>query len=305
MGALQHGVVGRRQLIVLGVGEGQIRARLLSGHLHVARSGVYAVGVADVTAQGKRMALVLAAGRGARLAGWSGSTQRGVLPLAGAAIDIAIPPERRVHLPGAVVHRVAAVEDDITVADGIPTHSMARLLLDLAQHADEEILEWAWRQAIYKKELDVRAVELLLGRRDGAPGVPALRTLYERRAALVGELRNRFELRMLSIIREAGLPEPMCNTPLDVGDGLILRPDFRIPSLMLVVEGDGRDGHADVEFLLSDEQRDARYAALGYATQRYGWWEAKRERTRLIARLQDHQAAVSPGARNPAVALGQ
>ncbi len=296
LAALQHGTVARRQLLFLGVGDGQIRARLRSGHLHCVRPGVYAVGHADLTTVGRRMGLVLAGGRGARLAGWSGATQRLVLPQAGVAIDIAIPPDRRVTLPGAVVRRIAASVDDVELVDGIPTHSMARLLLDLAQHDDDEVLEWAWRQAIYRKELDVQAVELLLGRCDGASGTPALRALYERRAALVGELRNRFELRMLSIIREAGLPEPRCNMPLEVAGGLVLRPDFRIDELMLIVEGDGKDGHADVEFLLTDAERDARYAALGYATQRYGWWEAKRERGRVIGRLQHHQAAVLGGA---------
>jgi hypothetical protein len=290
---LQHGTVARRQLVALGVGEGRIRARLASGHLHrvPTRPGVYAVGRPGVSAPGKRMAAVLAAGRGARLAGWSGATQRGILPDAGARIDIAVPPGRHVALGGLSVLRTTALPGDVQIADGIPTHSVARLLLDLARRDDVELLEWAWRQALYLKVLDLADVWRLLDAHGRAPGTPGLRRLYARRRVLVGDLRNRFEVIVLGIIREAGLPEPLCNVPWDVGDGLILKPDFRIPQLALVVESDGRDGHDDVEFLLTDDERDARYAALGHRTLRYSYWEAKRQRERLVGELRAHGAA--------------
>lgn len=287
---LQHGVVAWAQLRALGITEGQIRARLRSGHLIRRRPGVYAVGRAGVSPPGRRMAMVLAAGHGARLAGWSGCTQRSVLPPAGRLVDIAIPPDRRVRLLGTAIRRVAVTEAEVSLADGIPTHSMARLLLDLAVHEDADVLEWAWRQANYMKVLDIRDVARLLGDHHGAAGTPVLRALYERRAVLAGELRNRFELLMLSVIREAGLPEPLCNVPLQVRPGVVLHPDFCFPGLCLIVESDGRDGHADVEFLLTDDERDAAYAALGYGTLRYSWWEARRERTRVVGELRrcDH-----------------
>lgn len=287
LGDLQHGVVGRRQLLAVGVGEGQIRARLVSGHLHrvAGRPGIYAVGRPTLTRSGCRMAAVLAAGRGARLAGWSGFTQREVLPEAGRAVDVAIPRERRLVLPALTVLRTTVHEGEVTVCEGIPTHSMARLLLDLARRGDDDLLEWAWRQAIYAKQLDLRDVWRLLADHAGEEGTPAVRRLYRRRRDLVGELRNRFEVLMLGIIREAGLPEPLCNVPWDVGGGLVLRPDFRIPALRLVIESDGRDGHEDVEFLLSDDERDALYAANGHTSERFTYWQAKRERSRVIAQL--------------------
>jgi very-short-patch-repair endonuclease len=94
---------------------------------------------------------------------------------------------------------------------------------------------------------------------------------------------------MLSIIREAGRPDPLCNVPYAVAPGVVLRPDFRIPSLALVVEGDGRDGHEDVEFEISDDERDAYYRRLGNTVMRVGWWEAKRERGKVVGRLASHR----------------
>ncbi|UTI65788.1 endonuclease domain-containing protein [Paraconexibacter antarcticus] len=234
------------------------------------------------------MAAVLAAGDGARLAGWSGMTHCGVLPEAGRNVDLAVPARRHTHLPGLSVVRCDPLPGEVVLVDGIPSHSIARLLLDLARRDDDEILEWAWRQAIYTKQLDLREISRTLRAHHGRPGTPALRALYERRRTLAGELRNRFEVLTLGIIREAGLPEPLCNTAWEVAPGLVLKPDFRIPELRLVVESDGRDGHEDVEFLLSDDERDALYAANGHATERFTYWQVKRERARVIAQLRRH-----------------
>jgi hypothetical protein len=285
----QHGVVGRRQLLHLGITAAEIEARLRSGHLLPYRRGVYAVGRPAAQPSAKRMAAVLAAGRDARLAGWAGSTQRGLLPEAGRRIDVAVPVDRVVVLPGVAVRRVTPKDGEWTVADGIPTHTVPRLLLDLAASSTPDIVEWAWRQAVFTQQLDVSEIIHLLAVHAGQVGTPVIEALLQRRAALVGELRNAFEALMLSIIREAGLPEPLVNQPLDVGGGLVLRPDFRIDELMLIVESDGKDGHADVEFLLTDNERDARYAALGYATERTSYWEAKRERGRVVGALATHR----------------
>ncbi len=251
------------------------------------------MGRPTLTPVGERMAAFLASGRGARLAGWSGAVQRLMLPPAGARVDMAIPADRRVVLPGVDVICTRDVPGEVTVADGIPTHSVARILLDLARRNDSgEVLEWAWRQAVFLGILDVAEVQRVLGDHDGEHGTPALRALCDRRATLLGTLQNRFELLMLSIIREAGLPEPLCSVPYEVAPGRWLKPDFRIPSLMLCIEGDGRAGHEDVEFVCTDDERDAFYAALGNTTMRVTWWQAKRERERVIGRLRDHQARI-------------
>ncbi len=138
---LQHGVVGTQQLRRLQVTRHQIQARIESGHLHRRWPGVHSVGRSTMSAKGTRMAAVLAAGRGARLAGWSGSTQRELLPDAGDRVDIAIPADRRVVLKGLRPARVRDVPGEVITADGIPTHTVARLLLDLAaRNVDPELL---------------------------------------------------------------------------------------------------------------------------------------------------------------------
>lgn len=290
LAALQHRTITRPQLLYTGITARQIERRVQSGHLHVLHRGVYAAGCRTLTPAGLRMGGLLSAGPGAVLAGWSGCTQRTLLPDAGTRVDVLIPHGRHVTRPGVAVRNAAIRPSEVSVADGIPTLSVARLLLDLARVHDADVTEWAWRQAIFLKQLDIREVQAVLGDHDGEPGTPILRGLCDRRAELVGTVRNRFELRMLAIIREAGLPEPRCNMPLEVAPGIVLRPDFHIPQLRLVLESDGRDGHADVEFQFTDGERDAFYRALGHTVMRYGYWEAKRERRRIAGELRDYGA---------------
>jgi hypothetical protein len=288
----QHGDVARDQLLALGVSSDHVKARLRSGLLAVVHPGVYRLAGSDPTPDSRRMAAVLRCRAGAQLAGWTGASHHTLLPDAGARLDIAVPPERQIGSRAFSLTRTTPRASEQMLVRGVPTHTVARVLLDLARRDDGgKVLEWAWRQAIFHQLLDIREVRQVLADHHGRAGTPALRALHDRRATLIGELRNAFELRMLAIIREAGLPEPLCNVPLTVADGLVLKPDFRIPELMLVVEADGRDGHDDVEFLLTDDERDAYYAALGYRTLRYTYWQAKREQGRLDAELREHREA--------------
>lgn len=287
---LQHAVVARDQLLALSLSSDHLGARVRSGILTSVYPGVYRLAGSDPTPDSRRMAAVLRCRAGAQLAGWTGASHHALLPDAGAKLDLAVPPERQVGGRGFNLTRTVARASEQTLVRGVPTHTVARVLLDLARRDDNgTVLEWAWRQAIFRELLDIRAVRQVLADHHGRAGTPALRALHDRRATLVGDLRNGFELRMLGIIRDAGLPEPLCNVPLSVGDGLVLKPDFRIPELMLVLEADGKAGHDDVEFLLTDEQRDAYYAALGYRTLRYSYWQAKQERGRVEAELREHR----------------
>jgi predicted transcriptional regulator of viral defense system len=63
----QHGVVGRDQLVALGMGEGAIESRLKRGRLHRFHRGVYVVGYRRINWKGRWMAAVLASGSGACL----------------------------------------------------------------------------------------------------------------------------------------------------------------------------------------------------------------------------------------------
>src|SRR3954453_23073106 len=86
----QHGVVARRQLLVLGLSRGQIAGRIGKGRLHRLYGGVYAVGHPVVSREGRLMAAVLAGGDDAVLSHRSACALWGIATFRG-AVEITSP----------------------------------------------------------------------------------------------------------------------------------------------------------------------------------------------------------------------
>src|SRR5215213_10579291 len=84
----QHGVIGRAQLVELGLGEAAIRHRRRLGRLRRLNPGAFAVGHRVVSRQGRWMAAVLASGQGAVLSHWSAAALWLIRPNSRSAIDV-------------------------------------------------------------------------------------------------------------------------------------------------------------------------------------------------------------------------
>src|SRR6478609_8968123 len=87
----QHGVVGRGQLVRLGLGRRAIQHRIDRGRLHPVMRGVYAVGRPELSLHGRWMAAVLACGSGAILSHGSAAALWGILPERGGSIEVSVP----------------------------------------------------------------------------------------------------------------------------------------------------------------------------------------------------------------------
>ena len=96
----QHGVVAKRQLIALGVGAGAIKHRLGVGRLHRVHAGVYALGHLALSADGHRMAAVLAAGADARLSHRDAAALWDLRATAHTRIDVSVPRSGCAAAPG-------------------------------------------------------------------------------------------------------------------------------------------------------------------------------------------------------------
>src|SRR3954453_23137233 len=83
----QHGVVGRQQLLAMGLGEDAIDHRLVIGRLHRVQDGIYAVGHRLVPKYGWWMAAVLASGSGAVLSHHSAAALWGLRSYSERAVE--------------------------------------------------------------------------------------------------------------------------------------------------------------------------------------------------------------------------
>jgi predicted transcriptional regulator of viral defense system len=145
LAARQHGVVERGQLAAVGLGRGAIAHRIAEGRLHRIHRGVYAVGHPILTANGHRMAAVLACGPGAALSHASAAALWGIRPTGATRIDVTVRGAGgRAKRPRISVHRATGLQaDEVTMHQAIRVTTPTRTLLDLASSLPRRALERA------------------------------------------------------------------------------------------------------------------------------------------------------------------
>src|SRR3954452_18691463 len=143
----QSGVVGRQQLLSLGLSDQWIKWRIRIGWLIPILNGVYAVGHRPRLLRGWHNAALLAAGARSALSNRSAAAHWAMTKPPGRPHVIA--PRSADAITGIVVHRPRVLaSDDIVENQGLRVASPARVLLDLAaEGASRRQLERALDQA--------------------------------------------------------------------------------------------------------------------------------------------------------------
>jgi predicted transcriptional regulator of viral defense system len=178
LAARQHGVVGRTQLVDLGLRRPEIGRLLHRGRLHPLHRGVHAVGHRNVTGLGLRMAAVLAAGKGAVLTHRSAGGLWGMRERSVRRVDVTVPRHRRAR-HGLVVHEALIESDERDVHEGIPVTTPARTLLDLAAVLDEHELACACERAEALRLGSPTSLQDLVDRYPRRKGTKNLKRLIE------------------------------------------------------------------------------------------------------------------------------
>jgi very-short-patch-repair endonuclease len=263
---LQHGVVARWQLLLLGFSPDQIDCRLLSGHLLRVYRGVYAVGRRDLTKEGRWMAAVLACGEDAVLSHRSAIALWGLRPPTGHAIDVTDPTRSRNGHRGITVHRSRSLhEDDRTVRLGIPVTSVHRTILDFAETAPAQQVRLAIEMADRKEFYNGYAMAELLARSPGRRGTKPLKAvLTAMRGADTPMPRSELEKRLHAAIREdEDIPEPQTNVIVEGEDCDLVWMKQR-----LIVEVDAYLWHKTRKDFESNRRRDTKLQLAGFRVMR-------------------------------------
>jgi hypothetical protein len=261
----QYGVVSRAQLVALGLGGAGVQSRVRRGRLHALHRGVYAVGHAAVGVDGRRLAAVLACGRGAVLSHRSAADLWGLRLSDTARLEVTVPTRGGRRRRGAiVVHRSAFEPFEATIRRGIPVTTPARTLLDLAEVVSRRALERAADQSEALRLFDLAALETVLRAHPDRHGAARLRRLLA--AYEVGEQLTRSELedRFVALCRRAGVPRPGINARV-AG----LEVDFYWPEARLVAEVDGLRHHHTRAAFERDRARDTRLMLHGLRVVRF------------------------------------
>jgi len=80
--------------------------------------------------------------------------------------------------PGVVIHHVPQLDPrDVTVVNGIPTTTVARTLIDLAESAPIDELRPIWQRAFARRLVTVGEIEASLARVEWRPSLAMVRRL--------------------------------------------------------------------------------------------------------------------------------
>jgi very-short-patch-repair endonuclease len=264
----QYGVVARRQLLALGVGNCAIGRRVAAGLLIPLHRGVYAVGHAKLRIEGRWLAAVLAAGPGAVLSHRDAAALHGMRKTPESKkVSVSAPSAAKGTPTLWIYRRRILTEEDVTVVRAVPVTSPARTLIDLAPMLTAGALAATLGEADRRGLLDVAAVERALRRTAGRHGqgharLQAALDVHEQRGAtlLLSELEERF----LDLALRANLPRPQFNV---VVAGL--RVDALWPAERVVVEMDGWAHHSERAAAAWDRETTNRLQLAGYEVLRF------------------------------------
>jgi hypothetical protein len=205
LAASQHGAYSRRQAAELGIDRGTI-ARLTALGVHTEPvPGVLFMAGSPFTYRA-RLSIATLAGGGTVSSMRSSGHLHGAPDFEIAPLEVTVVRGRYPDIPDVVVHRAKRVDPrDVTVVDGIPTTSIARMLCDLGAVVDqdtvEKVLDWALYRGIHERW--IRAT-LKRVRRPGPSGTATLeRVLSDPRRA--GQIPQTFFERLVQ--RAASAPD--------------------------------------------------------------------------------------------------
>lgn len=278
---VQHGVVTRRQLLALGLTGRGIKHRIARGRLHPVMRGVYAVGRPALTANGRRMAAVLACGGDANLEGVVRiqADQRPASPVvlshdsAAALFAIGREPARRIEIstmlptdravPGIRLHRRPSLRrDSVGHYEGIPITSPVQTLIDLATRHDQAVMERSINEADGLGLVRTDDLRKALGDHPGERGVGRLRAILDRRTFRY--TRTELERAFLPLARAAGLVLPRTSVYVNGHE-----VDFHFAALGLVIEADSLTYHRTPAQQTKDHRRDQDHSAAGTSYLRF------------------------------------
>jgi hypothetical protein len=283
----QHWVLSLLQLQLAGLTDSAVRKRAAAGRLHRIYRGVYAIGRPELTARGRWMAATLAYGPTAVLSHRSAAVLWEFHVSEGAKTHVTLPSSNARARAGIEVHRSATLTDaDLTCVDGIPCTSVARTLVDFADHAKRRDVERSLDQAELLRLFDLRAVEDALGRAGHRRGATLLAAVLDDYAGPT-LTREGLEERFLDLCRSASLPAPAVNAWIALDDGIAYQADFLWRAECLILETDGRDVHTTRRAFEHDRLRDQRLTRAGFTVLRFTWRQVTRDADRVLQTTQD------------------
>jgi hypothetical protein len=245
----QHYVVTHDQLREFGSAR-QIVSRLDAGVLETVYESVYRVSGSPATWHQQLLAACLATS-GVSAASFRAAAQMWSLPGGAEIVEITSPRHDRTQRSDVRTHESFFLRDrDVTYIDAVPVTRPARVICDLGllvkrRELPSETLELAMHEAFRRDLLDVALVWREWERlgRTRRPGGLVIEQLLTRFVAPVRKPDTTPEMRLLQLIRTAGLPEPVPQHRVSLSASRWYQLDFAWPDARVFCEFDSYKWH--------------------------------------------------------------
>jgi very-short-patch-repair endonuclease len=178
---------------------------------------------------------------------------------------------------GIAVHRNRLDRRELTSRENIPITTPARTVFGLASVLADDHLEQAIAEAFARHRVTKARLLALIERHPRQRGA---RRLREQLGATPARTRSRTERRLLTLIRQAGLPEPEVNAK--VGRWEV---DLLWRGHGLAVEIDGYDSHSSPRAFERDYRKNAELEAAGLRVLRVSAAQARDQAGATLARI--------------------
>jgi very-short-patch-repair endonuclease len=178
---------------------------------------------------------------------------------------VSVPGDRHPRIDGVTVHRVRLPAGHLTIVDGIPVTTFERTLVDNAATLGFGPLARALDHGLVAGSVSLASLRAVIDELLPAPGRRRgrLLALIDERSPASELTDSQAEIRVLTAIRRAGLPDPIRRFQVTV-DGENFFLDAAYPESRLGIEYHGWDTHRTRSAFDSDFRRDRLLTLAGW-----------------------------------------
>jgi hypothetical protein len=285
--AEQHSLVSLDDVLAAGGSRQQASYRLATGRWEAADHGVYRLAGMPATWHSRLLAPILSVGAPAQASHFAAAALHGMPGFGRGTPELTIPRGETYRRPELRVHTSTDLDrSGLRVVDGIPTTSFDRTLLDIARRVGDRRL---LRAIEFGRRTEATSWSSLVSTlrahaRRGRPGITRLRRVIADNAHR-GEITDSdFELLVIALLLEDGLPEPVLHHRVMDGSRFVAEVDLAYPELWIAIELDGMV-HLQHDVREKDLPRQNDLVLAGWTLLRFTWQRFTQRPESLLAEV--------------------
>jgi hypothetical protein len=285
--ARQHWLVSLDDVRAAGGSRSSASRRLHVGRWEQVDVSVYRLVGAPWTWEARLLAPLLAVGRPAVASHLSAAALHGIPGFGRGVPEISVPRRGERRRRDLIVHSSTDLDRCSTIrVGGIPTTDVSRTLLDVGRRVGDQRLlraiEWSRREG--KSDWPALISTLARHARRGRPGIRRLRRVILANVEREEVTDSDFELLVLGLLAEAGLPTPDLHHRVHVDGRFVAEVDLAYPALRIAIELDGKVHlHPEVRELDLTKQNDL--VLGGWVILRFSYERFRRRPEQVVAEI--------------------